>query len=290
MLRLALPKGSLEEQTLLLFKQADLEVKKTHREYNPTIDDPRIESVKILRPQEIPTFVAEGCFDIGISGHDWITETEVDVVEVADLPYSKAGSGNVRIVVAVHNDSGITVPEDIKPNSRVTTEFPNITRKYFERLGIPVSIHFSYGATEAKVPEIMDVLVDLTETGTTLHRNNLRILDTIMESSTKLIVNPRSWEDAGKRKSITEIRTLLLGVIKARGRVILEMNVPEDRLDAVVSVLPSLKQPTISQLYNSNYYSLTTVVPKKEVNILLPLLKEMGAEDILEMDISKIVP
>lgn len=235
-------------------------------------------------------FVAEGCFDLGITGLDWVTETESDVIEVADLPYSKTGSGKVRLVIAVHEDSGIDSPGDIKPHSRVTTEFPNITSKYFEDLGIPVDVHFSYGATEAKVPEIMDVVVDLTETGTTLRRNNLKIIDTILESSTKLIANPGSWEDPDKRKSIRELRTLLLGVIKARGRVLLEMNVPEDKLDKLVSILPSLKQPTISQLYNSNYYALTTVVPKSQVNILIPLLKDNGAEDILELDINKIVP
>ncbi|MDY6959151.1 MAG: ATP phosphoribosyltransferase, partial [Halobacteriota archaeon] len=165
MISIAIPKGSLEEQTLILFKQADLGIRKTDREYNPIIDDPRIGKVKILRPQEIPKYVEEGYFDLGISGKDWITETEADVVEVADMPYSKQGAGNVKIVIAVPRDEDINSVEEVKPNSRVTTEYPNMTKKFFDDLGIPVEIFFSYGATEAKVPDLMDVVVDLTETG-----------------------------------------------------------------------------------------------------------------------------
>ena len=170
MLSLALPKGSLEEQTLLLFKEADLEVKVGFRDYNPSIADPRINKVKILRPQEIPKYVEDGYFDLGISGWDWVNESGADVEVIADLPYSKQGSGIVRLVMAVSEDSDIKRPEDIKPGSRVTTEFPNLTRRYFEKLGIPVQVHYSYGASEAKVPDLMDVVIDLTETGTTLSR------------------------------------------------------------------------------------------------------------------------
>ena len=289
MLRIALPKGSLEEQTFLLFKQADLDIKRTEREYNPTISDPRIEQVKILRPQEIPDYVADGYFDVGISGHDWVIESGADVVEIADLPYSKQGAGIVKIVIAVPDDQNIESAADIKPNSRVTTEYPNITRDYFEKLGIPVEICFSYGATEAKVPDLMDVVVDLTETGSTLRKNNLKIIDTMLESVTKLIVNRNSWEDPVKRKEITEIRTLLLSVIEARGKVLLDMNVPADKLNDVIAALPAMKMPTVSKLYNSEYYAIETVVEKEGVNILIPELKRIGAEDILELDISKIV-
>lgn len=289
MLKLALPKGSLEEQTLRLFKEAGLEVKRGSRDYNPVIDDPRIGKVKILRPQEIPKYIEEGYFDLGIAGWDWVNETEADVEVIADLPYSKQSAGSVKLVVAVAEDSDIKRPEDIKPGSRVTTEFPNLTRKYFEELGIPVEIYFSYGASEAKVPELMDVVIDLTETGATLRRNRLRIIGTILESTTKLLANKESWKNLEKRKAMEEIRTLLLGVIEARGKVLLSMNVPEDKLDDIVSILPAMKKPTVAKLYSAAYYAVETVVPKKEVNILIPKLKEKGAEAILEMDITKIV-
>ncbi|MHB1390835.1 MAG: ATP phosphoribosyltransferase [Thermoleophilia bacterium] len=289
MLSIALPKGSLQEQTLLLFKEADLQVKRSAREYSVTIADERIGAVKILRPQEIPKYVEEGYFDLGISGLDCITEAGADVVEVADMPYAKTGTGVMKMVIAVPEDSPIQKAADIKPGSRVTTEFSNITRKYFEDLGIPVDVFYSYGATEAKVPEIMDVVVDLTETGSTLRRNNLKIVDVILESTTKLIVNKAAWSDPDKHKAIDEIRTLLLGVIDARGRVLLSMNVAKDRLDAVVGVLPAMKRPTVAPLYNSDSFSVTTVVDKDTVNVVIPRLKEMGAEDILEQNISKIV-
>lgn len=289
MLSIALPKGSLEEQTLLLFKEAGLEVKTGFRDYNPSIADPRISKVKILRPQEIPKYVEEGYLDLGISGLDWVKESGADVEVIADLPYSKQSSGIVRLVAAVSEDSGIERAEDIKPGSRVTTEFPNLTKNYFKKLGIPVKIHYSYGASEAKVPELMDVVIDLTETGATLRKNRLKIIGTILESSTKLLANRKSWKDPKKRKAIEEVRTLLLGVIEARGKVLLSMNVPEKKLESVVSILPAMKNPTISKLYGAGYYAVETVVPKKDVNLLIPKLKDRGAEDILEINISKIV-
>jgi len=288
-LSIALPKGSLQEQTLLLFTEADLPVKRSAREYTVTIADERISAVKILRPQEIPKYVEDGYFDLGISGLDCITESGADVVEVADMPYAKTGTGLMKMVVAVPEDSSIAKAADIKPGSRVTTEFPNITKKYFEDLGIPVDVFYSFGATEAKVPEIMDVVVDLTETGSTLRRNNLKIVDVIMESTTRLIANRAAWDDPAKHKAIDEIRTLLLGVLDARGRVLLSMNVAKDKLDAVVGVLPAMKRPTVAPLYNSDYFEITTVVDKDTVNVIIPRLKEMGAEDILEQGISKIV-
>lgn len=289
MLSIAIPKGSLEEQTLLLFKQADLEVKLTERGYNPTIEDPRISKVKILRPQEIPEYVEQGYFDLGITGKDWIVEREADVVEVADLRYNKRTDAPVRIVLAVQQDSGIERPEQMPENAKISTEYPNITRRYFERLRIPVRIFFSYGATEAK--DMMDGIVELTETGETLTKNNWRIIDVLMESTARLIANKDAWSDPTKRKAIEEIKTLLLGVLEARGRVLLSMNVRADRLESVVRALPALKRPTISRLYGDGeeYYAVETVVSKKEVNVLIPKLKELGAEDILEIDILKIV-
>ncbi len=289
MLKLVLPKGSLEKQTLKLFKEADLEVRKEFRGYTPKINDPRISEVKILRPQEIPKFVEEGYFDLGIAGYDCVVEAAADVELVADLPYSKVSEEPVKMVIAVSENSPIERPEDIPPGSKVTTEFPKCTERYFQRLGIPVKVYYSYGATEAKVPDIMDVVVDLTETGETLRKNRLKIIGLIMESTTKLIANKDSWNNSEKRRAIEEIKTLLLGVIDARGRVLLSMNVPEEKLDEVVSALPAMKKPTVSRLYHANYYEVVTVVNKSEVNILIPALKARGAEDILEIPISKIV-
>ena len=289
MLSLTLPKGSLEEQTLLLFSQADIAIKKSSREYNPTCEDPRIERVKILRPQEIPVYVEQGYFDIGISGHDWVRESGADVVEVAELPYAKTGTGVVNMVLAVPQESPIRSARDIPAGSRITTEFPKATKEFFEALGIEVEVHFSHGATEAKVPEMMDALVDLTETGSTLRRNGLKIVDTILTSTTRLVANKESWADPVKRIAIEEIRTLLMGVIEARGRVLLSLNVPNDRLDEVIAVLPAMKRPTVNKLYGSEDYEITTVADKCSVNVLIPALKAAGAEDILEIPISKIV-
>lgn len=289
MFSIALPKGSLEEQTLQLFREADLEVRRTDRDYNPRIDDPRIGKVKILRPQEIPTYVEMGYFDMGITGLDWVKESGAHVKELAKLPYSKTGEGNVRIVVAVHQDENISSIEEIRPDSRVTTEYPVLTKQFFGRIGIPVQLFHSFGASEAKVPDLMDVVVDLTETGTTLRRNGLKIIGEIMESHTLVIANRGSWEIPEKKKQIEEIITLLAGVIDARSNVLLSMNVAGKALETVISALPALKKPTVSQLHGIDYYSIETVVPKKDVNILIPLLKDAGAEDILEIPIAKIV-
>jgi ATP phosphoribosyltransferase len=290
MITIALPKGSLEAQTLQLFREADLEVRRTDRDYNPRIDDQRIGKVKILRPQEIPTYVERGYFDMGISGLDWVRETGSEVIEVANLSYSKTGEGNVRIVVAVHHDEPIETVSQIRPDSRVTTEYPELTKKFFSSLGIPVQLFHSFGASEAKVPDLMDVVVDLTETGTTLRRNGLKIIGQIMESYTVIIANKAAWDDPQKRREIDEIKTLLSGVIEARHKVLLTMNVPTRSMERIVAALPAMKKPTVSRLHGIDYYSIQTVVQKSAVNQLIPQLKACGAEDILEIPISKIVP
>lgn len=289
MINIALPKGSLEEQTLQLFKEADLEVRRTDRDYNPKINDSRIGKVKILRPQEIPAYIEMGYFDIGISGLDWIHESGAQVKEVAELNYSKTGPGTVRIVIAVHQDEPISNVREIRPDSRITTEYPKITAKFFEDLGISVRLFPSYGASEAKVPDLMDVVVDLTETGTTLRKNGLKIIGQIMESYTTIIANKASYDDPVKRKEIDEIVTLLLGVIEARNKVLISMNVPADALESIVSALPALKKPTVAKLHGIDYFSLETVVMKGMINTLIPKLKTLGAEDILEIPITKIV-
>jgi len=290
MIDIAIPKGSLQNQTLQLFEQAGLEVKRTEREYNARIADPRIGKVKILRPQEIPAYVAKGYFDLGISGTDWVVESGAVVTKVTDLNYGKTGPGKVKLVVAVPESQDIHSASEIAPGSRVATEYPNITRSFFQRLGIPVDIQFSFGATEAKVPELTDVVVDLTETGSTLKKNGLKIIDVMLESTSELIANKKSWMDATKQEDIVAVETLLSAVIRARGKILLKMNVQEARIGDLIGILPSMKNPTISKLYNSGYYAVETVVDRTQVNLLVPKLKKAGAEDILELAISKIVP
>ena len=290
MIDIAIPKGSLQNQTLQLFEQAGLEVKRTEREYNARIKDPRIGKVKILRPQEIPTYVAKGYFDLGISGTDWIRESGAVVVSVTDLNYGKTGPGIVKLVVAVPEGLDISSAAHIKPGSRVATEYPYLTDAFFQRLGIPVEIQYSYGATEAKVPELTDVVVDLTETGSTLRKNGLKIIDVMLESTSQLIANKKSWADPEKHEDILAVETLLSAVMRAREKVLMKLNVPEERMTEVIAILPSMKNPTISKLYNSGYYAVETVVDRSQVNLLIPRLKKSGAEDILELGISKIVP
>jgi ATP phosphoribosyltransferase len=262
MIDIAIPKGSLLNQTLQLFEQAGLEIRRTEREYNARINDPRVGKVKILRPQEIPSYVAKGYFDLGISGTDWIRESKADVVTVTELNYGKQGPGKVKLVVAVPDGDGITSARDIRPNSRVATEYPELTRSFFERLGIQVDVQYSYGATEAKVPELTDVVVDLTETGSTLRKNGLKIVDVMMESTSELIANKKSWADPEKREDIQAVETLLSAVIRARGKVLIDLNVPEEKIEEVIAILPSMKNPTISKLYNSGYYAVESVVDK----------------------------
>jgi ATP phosphoribosyltransferase len=290
MIDIAIPKGSLLNQTLQLFEQAGLEIKRTEREYSARVADPRIGKVKILRPQEIPAYVSKGYFDLGISGTDWILESGADVAKVIDLNYGKQGPGKVKVVVAVPDEQAIERARDIKPGSRVATEYPNLTKSFFEGLKIPVDIQFSYGATEAKVPELTDVIVDLTETGSTLRKNGLKIVDVMLESTSVLIANRKSWADPGKREDILAIETLLSAVIRARGMVLLDMNVPEANVKDVIAILPSMKNPTVSKLYKSGYCAVESVVERSQVNLLIPRLKKAGAEDILELAISKIVP
>ena len=291
MLKLVIPKGSLERATFELFEAADLRIKRaSEREYRGVIDDPRIDSVAVLRPQEIPTYIEEGFFDIGVTGEDWVAETEADVVKVASLPYSRQTDLPVKIVLAVPRDSGIESAKDIKPGSRISTEFPNMTKAFFDKLGIPVRIFLSYGATEAKVPEIVDAIVDLTETGATLRRHGMEIVDVLLESRTQLIANKSAYEDPAKRKAIDELMILLYGAVDARGRVLVKLNVAEDNLQGVVALLPAMRAPTVSQLAETGFYAVETVVEKSQINTLIPQLKASGATGIVELPITKIVP
>ncbi|MGB8311103.1 MAG: ATP phosphoribosyltransferase [Halobacteriota archaeon] len=283
-----IPKGSLEDQTLKYLKLADLEVRRTStRDYSPVIKDLRISRVKILRPQEIPIYVEAGYFDLGITGLDWVLETGSNVKTVAELPYSKRESDRVKIVLAVYEKSDVNLPAELKPNSKVSTEYPNLTKKYFARLDMPVNIFLSYGATEAKVPDIMDAIVDITETGETIRRSGLKVIDVILESSTVLIANLNSYEE--KRQSIEEIKTLILGAMDAEKRVLIKLNIPQEKLADVITLLPTMKAPSVSKLYKTNYYAVESVVEKEQINELIPKLKRFGAEDILELAINKIV-
>lgn len=284
-----LPKGSLERATFELFAAADLNVVRSSSvEYKATIDDPRIDEVRILRPQEIPVYVAEGLFDVGITGRDWIEETGSEVESLGELAYAKATSNPVKIVVAVGEDSPYERIEQLPQGVRVSSEYPELTRRFFAARGIEADVRLSYGATEAKVPDIADCVVDLTETGRALRAAGLRVIDTILTSYTEAIANPVSHADPAKRKAMGQLMTLLNGALEARGKVLLKLNVAADRRDEVLAVLPSAKSPTISQLANGGY-AIESVVDKRGINRIIPALTEAGATDLLEIPISKIV-
>jgi ATP phosphoribosyltransferase len=291
MLRLVLPKGSLEKATLQLFEEADLPVSRSSTvDYRATIDDPRIADVRILRPQEIPTYVADGLFDLGVTGRDWVEETGVDVASLGELRYSKATSRPVRIVVAVPDDSPVQKLTDLHDGVRVSSEYPELTRRWFEKHGISADVRLSYGATEAKAPDIVDVVVDLTETGRALRAAGLRIIDEILTSYTELIANVDAFADPEKQHAMRQIHTLLEGVLAARGQVMMKLNVDRANLDAVIQLLPSMKSPTVNELFGGAGFAVETVVPKRDINTLIPALKERGASDIIELPIAKIVP
>ncbi|HZU71565.1 MAG TPA: ATP phosphoribosyltransferase [Acidimicrobiales bacterium] len=290
MLSLVLPKGSLERSTLELFDAADLAVRRSSEvDYRAYIDDPRISEVRVLRPQEIPRYVADGLFDLGITGRDWIEETGSDVLTLGELNYSKVSANPVRIVLAVAGTSTANSVRDLPDGVRVSTEYPELTRRFFEKHGVRADIALSYGATEAKVPDIADAVVDMTETGRALKAAGLRIIDTLLVSRTELIANPTAAADPTKRHAMNQLLTLLLGALEARGKVLVKLNVSAEALEAVQKVLPSMKAPTISELSGGRGYALEAVVPKDEINVLIPALKDGGATDILELPISKIV-
>jgi ATP phosphoribosyltransferase len=290
MLRLVLPKGSLERATLQLFEDADLAVvRSSDVDYRASIDDPRVVDVTILRPQEIPRYVAEGLFDVGITGRDWVEETGVEVTTLTQLHYSKATARPIRMVLAVAGDAAFTATAELPPGVRVHTEYPELTRRFLEKHGVDARISLSYGATEAKIPEIADAVVEITETGRALRAAGLKILDTILVSYTELIANPDAYADADKRKAMEQLQTLLSGALEARGRVLVKLNVAEANLDAVIQLLPALKSPTVSKLFGEDGYAVETVVSKSDINTLIPALKEHGATGILEIPISKIV-
>ena len=289
MLRLVLPKGSLEAATFDLFDTADLTVKRSSQvDYRASIADPRVDEVRILRPQEIPVYVAEGLFDIGITGRDLIEETSSTVQSLGKLNYSKASSDPVRIVLAVANDSKFQKVQDLPAGVRVTSEYPKLTERFFAEHKISADVRLSYGASEAKVPDIADCVVDITETGRALRAVGLRIIDTILTSHTEFIANPTAYADPKKRHAMEQLLTLLQGSLEARGKVLVKLNVSDACYAAVLKVLPAAKSPTVSKLASGDW-AVESVVEKRTVNTVIPALKDAGATDILELPISKII-
>ena len=297
MLRVVLPKGSLEKATLELFANADLAVTRSSEvNYRASIDDPRVVDVRILRPQEIPLYVADGMFDMGITGRDWVEERGSEVTSLGILAYSKATANPIRVVLAVPKDSEVSSVADLVTSGtgpggslRVSTEYPELTRRYLEKHGIRAEVSLSYGATEAKVPDIADCVVEITEPGRALRAAGLKIVETLLVSNTELIANPSAAEDPEKRHAMEQLLTLLQGALEARGKVLVKLNVPAAQLSEVINLLPSLRAPTVSELFGGSGFAVETVVPKSEINVLIPALKDRGATDIIELALSKIV-
>jgi ATP phosphoribosyltransferase len=292
-LNLVLPKGSLERATLELFEHADLAVKRSSDvDYRASIDDPRVSEVRILRPQEIPVYIAEGRFDFGITGRDWIEERGAEVVTLGTLNYSKNTSNPIRVVLAVAEDSPYYCVEDLAQHEgvlRVSTEYPALTGRALKKAGINAEVSLSYGATEAKVPDIADCVVEITETGRALKAAGLRIVETLLISRTEVIASPQAAADPAKLHAMRQLLTLLEGTLEAREKVLVKLNVAADHLDGVLAVLPALRSPTISELSGGAGFALETVVAKSVINTLIPALKDHGASDILEIPLSKIV-
>ena len=282
---LGLPKGSLQDATFTMMKKAGFTVTVGSRSYIPRVDDPQIDA-RLIRAQEISRYVEHGMLDVGITGYDWILENGSDVVEVAELIYAKQGLRPVRWVVAAPNDSPIKTLKDLE-GKRIATEGVGLTRRFLKQHNINAEVEFSWGATEVKAPELVDAIVEITETGSSLKANNLRIIETVMESTTRLIANKKAWADAGKR---AKIALLLKGALMAETKVLIKMNVQKDRLQAVTAILPALHAPTVNGLSAEGWYSIESVVDESVVREIIPQLKSAGAEGIIEIALNKVVP
>ena len=286
-LKLGIPKGSLENATIDLFRRAGFQIATSSRSYFPSIDDPQIECM-LIRAQEMARYVEDGILDAGLTGRDWIDENEADVVAVADLIYAKQSFGKVRWVLAVPESSPYHTVHDLGGRI-VATELVATTKRYLEKHGVKAKVEFSWGATEVKPPVLADAIVEVTETGSSLRANNLKIIDTVMESNTQLIANKTSWEDEKKRRKLEDIRMLLDGAINALGKVGLMLNVHKDNLVAVLAVLPALKRPTISHLSDDEWLAVNTILDETTVRDIIPRLKQAGGEGIVEYPLNKIV-
>ncbi|MBI4023895.1 MAG: ATP phosphoribosyltransferase [Verrucomicrobia bacterium] len=286
-LKLALPKGSLQESTLEMMARAGYHVKPSSRSYIPHVDDPEIEA-RLIRAQEISRYVEHGALDAGLTGYDWVLENDSDVVEVANLVYAKQGLRPVKWVLAAPNDSPIRSIQDLE-GKRIATEAVNLTRKFLKKNGVHAEVEFSWGATEVKAPEFVDAICELTETGSSLRANNLRILDVVLESTTRLIANKKSWQDKWKRKKIETIAMLLKGALAAEEKVGLKMNAPDEKLQEILQALPALRNPTISRLSKGGWVAVETVVDERVVREIIPSLRAAGAEGIIEFPLNKVI-
>lgn len=284
---LGLPKGSLEEATKNLFAKAGWRITTNSRSYKPAIDDSELDG-RFVRAQEVSRYVEHGYFDCGLTGHDWILENESDVVDVCDLIYSRASSKKSRWVLCVAEASGITKPEELA-GKRVATEMMGTVKRYFEKKGIAAQVEFSWGATEVKVPDLVDAIVDITETGNSIRANKLRIIDTLLETNTKLIANKASWENPVKRKKIETIALLLQAALEAEAKVGLKLNVLKTSVDKIIATIPALRNPTISTLSNPDWVALETIIDESVVREIIPQLKALGAEGIVEYPLNKVV-
>ncbi|MGQ9633427.1 MAG: ATP phosphoribosyltransferase [Bryobacteraceae bacterium] len=285
--KLGIPKGSLEQATIDLFRRAGFHISTSSRSYFPSIDDPEIECM-MIRAQEMARYVEDGVLDAGLTGRDWVLETEAQVHTVADLIYAKQSFGKVRWVLAAPEASPFETVRDLE-GKIIATELVGVTRRYLEKHGVRAKVEFSWGATEVKPPVLADAIVEVTETGSSLRANKLRILDTVLESNTQLIANLESWADPAKRRKLEDIRMLLEGAIAALGKVGLMLNVSKADLPKVLAVLPALKKPTISHLSDEEWLAVNTVLDESTVRIIIPRLKEAGAEGIVEYPLNKIV-
>jgi len=286
-LRLGIPKGSLQEGTIQLFAKAGFNIYSNGRSYFPTSDDPELECM-LIRAQEMARYVEHGVLDAGLTGHDWIIESNLEVVSVADLIYAKQSRGKVRWVLAVPEDSKYNCAEDLK-NCTIATELVNVSKQYFEKKNVAVRVEFSWGATEVKPPVLADAIVEVTETGSSLRANKLRIIDTVLESNTKLIANKNAWQDNAKRKKIENIALMLCGALAAKGSGGLMLNVMKKDLDGVLAVLPALKRPTISQLSDPDWVAVNTILEETVVREAIPKLKDAKAQGIVEYPLNKVV-
>jgi ATP phosphoribosyltransferase len=287
-LRIALPKGSLEESTFGLFRKAGFHFTVSPRSYFPAADDEELEGM-LIRAQEVARYVEQGVFDAGLTGKDWIIENRADVVEVADLCYSKQSMRPCRWVLAVPESSPIRSVKDLQ-GKRIATEAVELTRDYLRRHGVEAQVEFSWGATEVKAPELVDAIVEITETGSSLKANKLRIVDEVLLTTPRLIANKTSFEDPWKRRKLESIALLLKGAIEAEGRVGLKMNCPRTELEKVLAVLPAMKNPTISNLSEGGWVAVETVLHESEVRTIIPALKRAGACDLIEFPLNKVIP
>lgn len=287
-LKFGIPKGSLEKATIDLFERAGWTIEVHHRSYFPEVDDPELEMV-ICRPQEMSIYVEKGILDAGITGKDWILNNESKVVIIEDLPYSKVSKKPARWVIAVKANSNINTLEDLR-GKKISTELVNYTLRFFQERGIPVEVSYSWGATEAKVVQgLCDAIVEVTETGSTIKAHGLKIIYEMLETYPQLIANAKAWEDPWKKRKIQQIAVLLKGALNSHKKVGLKMNVPAEHLEKVVSLLPSITAPTISKLYEKEWYALEIVVSEKEVRDLVPKLLEYGVQGIIEYSLNKII-